>query len=45
VGILTGRKIEQYHHTHPGNKIDKFFLGVRTAPDGRAQLILFEHRF
>lgn len=45
VGIMTGRKIEQYHHTHPGNKIDKFFLGVRSAPDGSAQLILFEHRF
>lgn len=45
VGIMTGRKIEQYHHTHPGNKIDKFFLGVRTASDGSAQLVIFEHRF
>ena len=45
VGIVTGRKIEQYHHTHPGNKIDKFFLGVRSAPDGSAQLVLFEHCF
>jgi hypothetical protein len=45
VGIVTGRKIEQYHHTHPGNKIDKFFLGVRAAPDGSAQVVLFEHRF
>ena len=45
VGIMTGRKIEQYHHTHPGNRIDKFFLGVRSGPDGSAQLVLFEHRF
>ena len=45
VGIMTGRKIEQYHHTHPGNKIDKFFLGVRSAPDGSAQLVILEHRF
>jgi hypothetical protein len=45
VGIMTGRKIERYHHTHPGNKIDKFFLGVQTAPDGSARLVLFEHRF
>ena len=45
VGIVTGRKIEQYHHTHPGNKIDKFFLGARATPDGGAQLVLFEHRF
>jgi hypothetical protein len=45
VGVLTGLKIEQYHHTHPGNKIDKFVLGVRAAPNGAAQLVLFEHRF
>jgi PAP2 superfamily len=45
VGVLTGLKIERYHHTHPGNKIDKFFLRVRSAPDGSAQLVLFEHRF
>lgn len=44
-GILTGIKIEQYHHTHPGNKVDKFFLGARVSPDGTAQLVLFEHRF
>ena len=45
VGIMTGRKIEQYHHTHPGNKIDKIFLGVRPGPDGSAQLVLFERQF
>ncbi len=45
VGVLTGLKIERYHHTHPGNKVDKFFLGVRSAPDGSARLVLFEHRF
>lgn len=45
VGVLTGLKIERYHHTHPGNKIDKIFLGVRAAPDGGARLVLFEHRF
>src|SRR5688572_19774822 len=45
VGVLTGLKIERYHHTHPGNKVDKFFLGVRSGPDGSAQLVLFEHRF
>jgi hypothetical protein len=45
VGILTGRKVAQYHHTHPGNWADKFFLGARVTPDGTAQLVLFEHRF
>ena len=45
VGVLTGRKVAQYHHTHPGNWVDKFFLGARVTPDGTAQLVLFEHRF
>ena len=45
VGVLTGIKVERYHHTHPNNKIDRFVLGVRPAPNGSAQLILFEHRF
>jgi hypothetical protein len=45
VVILTGRKIEQYHHTHPGNKVDKFFLGAERAPDGSMRLVLFEHHF
>lgn len=45
VGVLTGLKVEQYHHTHPNNKIDRFVLGVRPGPNGSAQLILFEHRF
>ncbi|MGQ0714325.1 MAG: phosphatase PAP2 family protein [Gemmatimonadaceae bacterium] len=45
VGILTGFKIEQYHHTHPNNKIDRFFLGVRPGENGSAQLVLFEHHF
>jgi hypothetical protein len=45
VGVLTGLKVERYHHTHPNNKIDRFVLGVRPGPNGSAQLILFEHRF
>lgn len=45
VGILTGRKIEQYHHTHPNNRIDRFFLGVERTEDGGARLILFQHQF
>ena len=44
-GVVAGKKVEQYHHTHPGNKIDKFMLGVRAGPDGSARLVLFEHRF
>lgn len=45
VGVLTGQKIEQYHHTHPGNKMDKFFLGAKVGPDGSARLVLFELQF
>ena len=45
VGVLTGLKVERYHHTHPNNKIDRFVLGVRPGPNGSARLILFEHRF
>jgi hypothetical protein len=45
VGILTGRKIEQYHHTHPNNRIDRFFLGVERTENGGARLLLFQHRF
>lgn len=45
VGVLTGLKVERYHHTHPDNKIDRFVLGVRPGPDGSAQVVLFEHRF
>jgi hypothetical protein len=44
-GVVTGLKVEKYHHTHPGNKLDRFFLGVRAGPDGTARLVLFEHRF
>jgi hypothetical protein len=44
-GVVTGLKVHKYHHTHPGNKLDKFFLGVRAGPDGTARLVLFEHRF
>jgi PAP2 superfamily len=43
-GVVTGLKVEKYHHTHPGNKLDKFFL-MRVGPDGTARLVLFEHRF
>ncbi|MDQ4079918.1 MAG: phosphatase PAP2 family protein [Gemmatimonadota bacterium] len=45
VGVLTGLKVEHYHHTHPNNKIDRWVLGARPGPNGGAQLILFEHRF
>jgi hypothetical protein len=26
IGSFAGRKIVRYHHSHPGNKIDEWFL-------------------
>ncbi|MGI9078809.1 MAG: phosphatase PAP2 family protein [Gemmatimonadaceae bacterium] len=31
IGIVSGRKIVRYHHTHPGNRIDRWLLGVSIA--------------
>ncbi|MBC7790200.1 MAG: phosphatase PAP2 family protein [Anaerolineae bacterium] len=28
IGIVSGRKIVRYHHTHPDNRIDRWLLGV-----------------
>ena len=28
IGIVTGRKIVKYHHSHPDNRIDRWLLGV-----------------
>jgi hypothetical protein len=44
-GVVTGLKVHKYHHTHPGNRLDKFFLGVGAGSDGGARVVLFEHRF
>lgn len=34
IGVFSGRKIVRYHHTHPGNAIDRWLLGVSIAPAG-----------
>lgn len=36
IGTFAGTKIVRYHHSHPGNRIDKWLLrpSVQKAPDG-----------
>ena len=34
IGTFAGRKVVRYHHSHPGNKIDKWLLQGSVVPDG-----------
>ena len=34
IGTFSGRKVVQYAHGHPGNRIDRFILRTSVAPDG-----------
>jgi len=36
VGSFSGWKVVGYSHAHPGNRLDRFFLGTRVAavPNG-----------
>lgn len=36
LGVFAGRKVVRYHHTHPGNSIDRWLLGVSIVPSGEA---------
>jgi membrane-associated phospholipid phosphatase len=42
IGTFAGLKVVTWHHMHPGNSIDRFFLGatVGPSPDGGALLRL-----
>ena len=35
LGVFSGRKVVRFHHTHPGNTLDRWLLGVSIAPSGR----------
>ena len=35
VGTLTGVKVVRYHHSRPGSKLDRIFLGILVVPDER----------
>jgi membrane-associated phospholipid phosphatase len=34
IGTFAGRKVVQYQHGHPGNKLDRIMLRTSLAPDG-----------
>lgn len=42
IGTFTGLKVVTWHHMHPGNKVDRIFLGptVGPSPDGGALIRL-----
>lgn len=33
IGIFTGRRVVAWQHTHPGNRLDRWLLGVSIAPE------------
>lgn len=34
IGVFAGRKVVRFHHTHPGNSVDRWLLGVSITPSG-----------
>ena len=42
IGTFAGLKVVHWHHTHPGNTVDRIFLGptVRTTAEGDPLLLL-----
>lgn len=40
IGTFSGRKIVQYAHGHPGNKLDRFMLRTSIVPDGRGGALM-----
>ena len=34
IGTFAGNKVVRYHHSHPGNKLDKWLLGASVVPEG-----------
>ena len=33
IGVFTGRRVVRWHHSHPGNKLDRWLLGISIAPN------------
>lgn len=40
IGTFTGRKVVQYQHGHPDNKLDKIMLATSLVPDGHGGTLL-----
>ncbi|MEP6492713.1 MAG: phosphatase PAP2 family protein [bacterium] len=39
IGTFSGRKITQYAHGHPGNRLDRFILRTSLVPDGHGGMV------
>ena len=35
IGTFSGLKVVRYHHSHPGNRIDRWLLSTTVVPDGQ----------
>ncbi len=40
IGTFSGRKVVQYAHGHPGNKLDRLMLRAAVVPDGQGGRML-----
>jgi membrane-associated phospholipid phosphatase len=40
IGTFSGRKVVQYQHGHPGNRLDQLLLRTSVAPDGHGGAVL-----
>ena len=38
IGTFAGNKVVRYHHTHPGNRIDKWLFNASFSPSNPGQL-------
>jgi membrane-associated phospholipid phosphatase len=39
IGTFTGLKVVRWHHSHPGNKIDKWLLPNSVSPNGKGLVV------
>ncbi len=39
IGIFTGRRVVQWQHSHPGNRVDRWFLGASVGANGVVPLV------
>jgi membrane-associated phospholipid phosphatase len=40
IGTFAGRKVVQYQHGHPGNRLDRFMLSTTIVPDGHGGTLM-----
>jgi membrane-associated phospholipid phosphatase len=40
IGIFTGRRVVQWQHSHPGNRVDRWLLGVSVRSVGGGERVV-----